>query len=758
MTRRRLRTGAILVAACILGAAIPVAFASGTSDGWSTPPANVSGNAAGNTADAPSVALSDQSGDIAAVWLDQAVSGTSTTTYLDASSDLGSEFGTAQSLGFADPAAGDERDTPQVAEDANGDAMAVWVDGGALTYAFERQPDTTFGSASPEQTVATGTYDSDPRVAMDSVGDAVAVWSQYNGATGKWSAYYAASMAADDDTFEEPVQLASGLATNPEPQIAVNQGDMAGYSGTATIVYIDQGAGLYASSLYLPGRDISTNPFPTPYLVYSSADTLSQPVAAVATDGTSSFAWVDNGQVEVGQLMAGNTAMAPGSPSYVVSGTEETDPQIAMNANAMNDDSVAVAFYNQADQSVVGSAQTSGDAASGNGWQVSNEGMVSEPTTVAQQPQLSVTGGDNSTTDVTLIWETGTSATADGIDEITSDSTGSFGSATAQSVQSSLTTPPCDTTTGSCLALASDYSGDLAAAWIQQDGSGNVQAMADCYDQNASSAPITTTTPATPSSGFDAASCFSPADTTTTTSTTTTTTTPSTTTTATTSTTTPSTTLTSSSSSAAPTTTTTPATPVLGKTTDVSNTSGTVLVKLPGSNKFVPISSSQPTPLGAVINATRGTVTVTFALPNGQKTTSSFWGGDFTLSQNRAGAVNASLVGGSFSGCPKPRKKSGRTLGHAAKAKPKPKSKSTTVRSLWSKATGKYTTQGQYGAAAVLGTEWLTRDQCDGTYFQVTHTSGDPHGEIKITVDYPHRHTVLLKQGHSLLAPAPGYR
>ncbi|HEX3802317.1 MAG TPA: hypothetical protein VHV75_05715 [Solirubrobacteraceae bacterium] len=38
-----------------------------------------------------------------------------------------------------------------------------------------------------------------------------------------------------------------------------------------------------------------------------------------------------------------------------------------------------------------------------------------------------------------------------------------------------------------------------------------------------------------------------------------------------------------------------------------------------------------------------------------------------------------------------------------------------------------------------------------------THASGDPHGEIKVTVDYPHRHMVLLKQGHSLLAPAPGY-
>jgi hypothetical protein len=205
---------------------------------------------------------------------------------------------------------------------------------------------------------------------------------------------------------------------------------------------------------------------------------------------------------------------------------------------------------------------------------------------------------------------------------------------------------------------------------------------------------------------------------------------------------------------------------VVQQSSDLSPSSGTVLVKLPGSSKFVPISSSKLVPFGAVIDASHGTVTVTVALPDGKTTTSAFWGGEFTLSQASNGDVTATLTGSSFKGCPKPprsHKKSRPARAHTARAKTttkktkKKKTKSTAIRSLWSNAHGSFITKGSYGAAAVLGTRWLTRDQCDGTFFDVIHTHNDPHGEIRVTVEHPHRHTELLKQGHSLLALAPGY-
>jgi hypothetical protein len=195
----------------------------------------------------------------------------------------------------------------------------------------------------------------------------------------------------------------------------------------------------------------------------------------------------------------------------------------------------------------------------------------------------------------------------------------------------------------------------------------------------------------------------------------------------------------------------------------VSKTSGTVQVELPGTHTFVTVSASEQIPFGAVIDATSGTVTATIALPGGGTSTATFWAGDFTLSQSPSGALTAKLVDRSFTGCPSSAKgatrssrlRSAQDLVRSTKAKKK--KPGATVGSLWTNAKGSYTTSGKNGSAAVLGTEWLTRDQCDGTFFEVTKTSNDPHGEIRVTVLHPRKHTVLLKRGHSLLAPAPGF-
>jgi hypothetical protein len=177
----------------------------------------------------------------------------------------------------------------------------------------------------------------------------------------------------------------------------------------------------------------------------------------------------------------------------------------------------------------------------------------------------------------------------------------------------------------------------------------------------------------------------------------------------------------------------------------------------------VTVSTSEQIPFGAVIDATQGTVTATIALPGGGTSTATFWAGQFTLSQSPSGALTATLVGGSFTGCPRSDKttkhssglRSVRELTRAGTAKKK--KPGSPVRSLWSNAKGNFTTKGQNGAAAVLGTTWLTRDQCDGTYFYVKSTSNDPQGAIEVTVLHPRKNKVKLKRGHSLLAPAPGF-
>jgi hypothetical protein len=198
-------------------------------------------------------------------------------------------------------------------------------------------------------------------------------------------------------------------------------------------------------------------------------------------------------------------------------------------------------------------------------------------------------------------------------------------------------------------------------------------------------------------------------------------------------------------------------TPVTGKSADVAPISGKVLVKLPGTHKFVLLSSIKKLPNGTLINATKGKVQITVALPNGQTQTGVFFGGEFQLEQARNGQTTAVLAGGSFKGCPAPapkktkpkKKKKKKHKGKAPDASAASFSKKHPVRHLWSNAHGSFTTKGKYGAAAVRGTEWLTQDQCDGTLFRVTRD------EITVTSFklHPHRPTIV-KQGHSFLSPS----
>ena len=190
--------------------------------------------------------------------------------------------------------------------------------------------------------------------------------------------------------------------------------------------------------------------------------------------------------------------------------------------------------------------------------------------------------------------------------------------------------------------------------------------------------------------------------------------------------------------------------PVLDQSTDLAPVSGTVLVELPGSTTFVPVSAAENIPMGSTINATSGTVQITVALPNGTTETGQFYDGEFVVTQDATGRVFETLTGGSFAGCPAPGKasKHKHALVELAGAK---KKATTVVRQLWGNAHGDFTTKGRYGSAAVSGTIWLTQDLCEGTYFRVTKDT------IVVTANaHPSKHH-NLKQGQSYLVLAPGF-
>ena len=196
--------------------------------------------------------------------------------------------------------------------------------------------------------------------------------------------------------------------------------------------------------------------------------------------------------------------------------------------------------------------------------------------------------------------------------------------------------------------------------------------------------------------------------------------------------------------------------PKLGKSADVTPVSGTSLIEIRGTHHFVELKKGEQIPNGSKIDATHGRVQVTLGLPHGRTETGVFYDGQFSLHQNAtSGATTATLTGGRPAVCPLATHASAGdavTVASAAKAKTKAKGtttkpKGTKLRSLWANAHGNFTTKGSGGAAAVLGTKWYTEDTCAGTYFRVARD------RIRVTVYYPHVHTVVVTQGHSLFAP-----
>ncbi|HEX4034604.1 MAG TPA: hypothetical protein VHX66_09185, partial [Solirubrobacteraceae bacterium] len=184
--------------------------------------------------------------------------------------------------------------------------------------------------------------------------------------------------------------------------------------------------------------------------------------------------------------------------------------------------------------------------------------------------------------------------------------------------------------------------------------------------------------------------------------------------------------------------------PIFQQSADLAPVTGTVLIKLPGSNTFTPVTGPIDVPDGSIIDATQGTVSLTVQLPHGGGyETGKFYSGKFKVNQAHSGTLLATLAGGNFNACTATNTTRG---AHAAKSGPK---KKTVVRKLWGNAHGNYTTKGRYGSASVSGTIWLTEDTCSGTYFFALKDN-----VIVVAFAHPNKkHNI--KQGHHFFIPAP---
>jgi hypothetical protein len=180
--------------------------------------------------------------------------------------------------------------------------------------------------------------------------------------------------------------------------------------------------------------------------------------------------------------------------------------------------------------------------------------------------------------------------------------------------------------------------------------------------------------------------------------------------------------------------------PVNGASVAVAPTVGTILVKLPGEKKFHPLAAGEIIPLGTIVDATNGRVTLTSIDDEGHEQTAVFYGGKFQVFQQPGSTLVVLRLRGDGPG-------TGACLGGASGRA------SATIsrrggRHLWGSGHGSFRTEGAHGSATVRGTIWFSEDRCDGTFFKTKR------GVVTIR-DFAKHKTVSLPAGQEYLAAKP---
>ncbi|HEX6696095.1 MAG TPA: hypothetical protein VF080_04850 [Solirubrobacteraceae bacterium] len=183
-----------------------------------------------------------------------------------------------------------------------------------------------------------------------------------------------------------------------------------------------------------------------------------------------------------------------------------------------------------------------------------------------------------------------------------------------------------------------------------------------------------------------------------------------------------------------------PAPPELGQTFAAAPRTGNVLVRLPGSTHAVALDDAASIPVGSILDARRGTVALSSALPGDHTQTGTFHGGLFEVRQPAGTRGMTELVlRGPQPSCTGARAGAGTARAAAAAARRPP-------RGLWGRDDhGRFRTRGSNSVATVRGTAWYVEDRCDGTLTRVSK------GSVSVR-DLRRERTVIVNAGKSYLA------
>jgi hypothetical protein len=171
--------------------------------------------------------------------------------------------------------------------------------------------------------------------------------------------------------------------------------------------------------------------------------------------------------------------------------------------------------------------------------------------------------------------------------------------------------------------------------------------------------------------------------------------------------------------------------PQAGEEVNALPKTGTVRVKVAGTNRFVELEEGQQIPVGSVVDTRKGRVTIEAA--GGQ--TADFYDGIFRLSQGKGARPLTTLTLVEALSCPR----AGRAVAAAKKKK----------RRLWGDGSGRFRTRGKHSAATVVGTRWLVEDRCTSTLTRVVR------GRVSVR-DFVKKKTLTVRAGKKYIARAKG--
>ena len=176
-----------------------------------------------------------------------------------------------------------------------------------------------------------------------------------------------------------------------------------------------------------------------------------------------------------------------------------------------------------------------------------------------------------------------------------------------------------------------------------------------------------------------------------------------------------------------------PLAPKLGKAVVAEAARGVVLVRRPGSQRFVQLVGEGTIPVGSLVDTRRGAVRITAAADRrGGKQSGTFNDGTFKLLQAAsAHPITELRLVGRLERCGGSRSASAAAL---------------RGRRLWGHAKGRFRTRGRRSAATVAGGDWVVEDRCDGTTLTRVRT-----GRASVR-DLVRRRTVVVSHGGRYVA------